>query len=202
MRPGSRTEFYEAATFRKFNVVAMEHNKLVLRAAHPVAERGSKLKPNDLIPGVDRVAGSSRLRLFCSCERAARRRAGKCQTIPRSYSAGFLQENCREPRLSAYVISQAAEKCWRTKDPARTGVRKEANMKLTLLAAASSILLGATVAVSAARHNTHPYGAYGAYGNFAGAGRYNGSHCRLRWGERPEELTQDRGHQESLGKPC
>jgi hypothetical protein len=26
--------------------------------------------------------------------------------------------------------------------------------------------------------------------------------CHLRWGERPEELTQDRDYQESLGKPC
>lgn len=26
--------------------------------------------------------------------------------------------------------------------------------------------------------------------------------CHLRWGERPEELTQDRDYQESLGLPC
>jgi hypothetical protein len=26
--------------------------------------------------------------------------------------------------------------------------------------------------------------------------------CHLRWGERPEELTQDRDYQETLGEPC
>lgn len=83
-------------------------------------------------------------------------------------------------------------------------------MKLLSLFAASSMLLGATVGASAAHYRVHHYGTHGAYGAFASAnghGTYGrrgteGARCRLRYGERPEELTQDRSYHQSLGEPC
>ena len=94
-------------------------------------------------------------------------------------------------------------------------------MRVLSLVAASSILLGATVAAPAAHYQAHHrmhhygvygaeaygrYGAYGAYdahGAYGAAPRYGGNGlCPLRWGERPEELTQDRDYQETIGEPC
>jgi hypothetical protein len=82
-------------------------------------------------------------------------------------------------------------------------------MRLLSFMVASSMLLGASVAASAAHYRIHHYG-YAAYGPFASANRYGvyghrgayGARCPLRYGERAEELTQDRFYQESLGKPC
>jgi hypothetical protein len=84
-----------------------------------------------------------------------------------------------------------------------------AHAKLSIGLAIVLILGGASVAVAKAPHHKYfpvrAYGAYGAapYGTFA-APRYRApwNGCRLRWGERPEELEQDRGYQESLGKDC
>jgi hypothetical protein len=82
----------------------------------------------------------------------------------------------------------------------------EANMRLLSFMVASSMLLGASVAALAAHHRTHHY-AYGPFASANGYGVYghrgaHGARCPLRYGERPEELTQDRSYQESLGKPC
>jgi hypothetical protein len=82
--------------------------------------------------------------------------------------------------------------------------------KLSIGLAIVLMLGGASVAVAKAPHHkyhpTQAYRAYGAvpYGTFAAPPRYRApiNGCRLRWGERPEELTQDRDFQESLGYDC
>ena len=91
--------------------------------------------------------------------------------------------------------------------------------KLSTILAAILMLDGASAVVAKTHHavvaQTHHLvyvpdrarAAYGAraQGPYAGGPRYfmpPTSECRVRWGERPEELFQDIGYQQSLGYDC
>jgi len=91
--------------------------------------------------------------------------------------------------------------------------------KLSAILTATLMLSSASAVVAKAPHHVvakaphHVYvpdrarGAYaaGTQGPFAGGRRYSMpplNACRLRYGERPEELFQDRGYLEDLGYDC
>jgi hypothetical protein len=87
--------------------------------------------------------------------------------------------------------------------------------KLSIVLAAILMLDGASAVVAKTVAKTHHYlyapdrarAAYGARPEvpYAGVRRYARppiNECRLRWGERPEELFQDIGYQQSLGYDC
>jgi hypothetical protein len=92
----------------------------------------------------------------------------------------------------------------------REGMTMNIPTKLSTVLAAILMLGSASAAVAKARYHVYvPDRARGAYGAsahraFAGTPRYPMpiNACRLRWGERPEELIQDRDYQETLGEDC
>ena|ERR1700752_4293601 len=92
----------------------------------------------------------------------------------------------------------------------REGMTMNIPTKLSTVLAAILMLGSVSAAVAKARHHVYvpdrARGAYGAsaYRTFAGTRWYPMpiNACRLRWGERPEELIQDRDYQESLGGDC